>query len=324
MADTQKIDAVLTWVNGNDPVLKAERSRYLTDKHEDSFEDIAGEERFIQSNEIRFAVASILRFAPFVGRIFIITNRQNPNLDGFIKANFPDNEVPVIIVDQNTLFEGYEQYLPVFNSIAVETMMWRIPGLSERFIYMNDDFFFAAPARMEDLFTDDKVVCYSRTVSSVYAKFLRTARRRKHGHTRFTYKDSLLNGAEIIGAGHFFYLPHEPHPIFRSVLESFFTAHPECVERNVRHKFRDYEQFNVQGFFYVLAESQGRLVHKSHKGLIMMIRRPKSFEYVKSKLDLADSLPGLKYGCMNALQDADPRTKQLYETWIADRLGIRL
>lgn len=320
---TAKIDAVLTWVNGNDPVLKAERAKYLTKKKEDTLEDIAGKERFIQSNEIRFAVASILRFATYVGRIFIVTNRQDPHLEDFIAANFPDNKVPVIIVDQNTLFDGYEQYLPVFNSIAVETMMCRIPDLSEEFIYMNDDFFFAAPSQKEDLFRDGKVVCYSGTMNSVLMKILRAIRLKKNGHKRFTYKDSLLKGAEMIGARHFFYLPHEPHPIFKSVLQGYLDEHPEAVTGNVCHRFRDHGQFNVQGFFYVLAESMGLLIHKPHRGVHLMVRKPKNLKYLQAKLDWADSQPGLKYGCMNALQEADAECKALFENWMAKRLSLK-
>ena len=324
MTDLRKIDAVLTWVNGNDPKLKAERSKWLTSKKEDTLEDIAGPERFVQSNEIRFAVASILRFADYVKRIFIITDRQDPDLGDFLDRNFPDNRVPVIIVDHRTIFNGYEQYLPVFNSLAVETMMWRIPDLSEEFIYMNDDFFFTAPSRKEDLFRDGKVVCYSGKFPSAVMKVLRAIRLRKNNHKRFTYKDSLLNGAEMVGCGHFFYLPHEPYPIFKSVLEEYFAGHPESIRRNVRHRFRDNEQFNVQGFFYVLAESKGLLINKPHKGVNLMIRKPKSLEYLTGKLDWADRQPRLKYGCMNALQEADPRERELFEDWITKRIGITL
>ena len=324
MDEHNKIDAVLTWVNGNDPRLKEERSKYLTTKKEDKLEDIAGPERFIQSNEIRFAVASILRFAPYVKRIFIITNRQDPDLGGFIGKNFPDNKVPVMIVDQNTLFDGYEQYLPVFNSIAVETMMWRIPDLSEEFIYMNDDFFFARPSTKEELFKDGKVICYSSKFPSALMRMLRFIRLKKHNHKRFTYKDSLLNGAEVIGWRHFFHLPHEPHPILKSVLGEYLTEHPECIERNVRHRFRDNEQFNVQSFFYALAESKRRLISRPKKGVVLMIRKPKSLEYLKGKLDWADRQDGLKFGCMNALQNATPEEKRLFEDWISGRLGIEL
>lgn len=324
MDNAGRIDAVLTWVNGNDPRLKAERCKYLTSKGEDKLEDIAGPERFVQSNEIRFAVASIIRFAPYVKRIFIITDGQDPDLDGFIERNFPGCRVPVVIVDHRTVFEGYEQYLPVFNSLSIETMMWRIPDLSEEFIYMNDDFFFAGPSSREDLFRDGKAVCHSGVFPSAVMKVLRAIRFSRSGHKRFTYKDSLLNGAELIGWRHFYYLPHVPHPIFRSMLEEYFAAHPESILRNIRHRFRDNEQFNVQGLFCVLAESGGRLIRESHKGVNLMIRKPKSLEYLRKKLQWADRQPGLKYGCINALQDASPDEKALLEDWLSRRIGIML
>ncbi len=324
MTEHTPIDAVLTWVDGNDPRHKAERSKYLTDRKEDKHEDIAGNERYVQSNEIRFAVASILRFAPYVKRIFIITNRQDPELGDFLKRNFPENRVPVIIVDLSTLFDGFEQYFPVFNSIAIETMMCRIPDLSDEFIYMCDDYFFASPSRKEDMFRDGKVVCYSGKFPAALMKLLRAVRLKKNHHKRFTYKDSLLNGAEIIGCSHFYYLPHEPHPIFRNVLEDWLKDHPEAVERNIRHRFRDREQFNVQGFFYLLAESKGLFIHKPHQGVNLMIRKPKNIRYLKKKLEWADRQPELKFGCMNALQEASPQEKKLFEDWISGRLGITL
>mgnify|MGYP002624135031 CR=1 FL=1 len=135
------VDVVMTWVDGKDPVLRALRQQYLTGKREDTLADIAGPQRFLQADEIRFSVASILRFAPFVGRIFIVTNRQDPHLEDFVEKYFPQSRVEIHIVDQNTLFHGsLERHLPVFNSISVETVICRIPGLSDRFIYMNDDF----------------------------------------------------------------------------------------------------------------------------------------------------------------------------------------
>ena len=80
-----KIDAVLTWLDGEDPVFKARRAKYLTSRGEDKFDDIAGTARTVQSNEIFYAVASILRFAPYVGRIFIVTPSQDPHLGPFLE-----------------------------------------------------------------------------------------------------------------------------------------------------------------------------------------------------------------------------------------------
>ena len=89
------IDAVITWVDGNDPAHRAKRKAFLTDKAEDRSDDIGGATRFSSSGEIFFCIGSILRFAPFVRKIFIVTDCQDPHTDDFIHRNFPDTGTEV-------------------------------------------------------------------------------------------------------------------------------------------------------------------------------------------------------------------------------------
>ena len=314
----ERIDAVLTWMDGRDPVLREKRAPYITARHEDKFNDIAGNERFIAHDEIRYAVASILRFVPYVGRIFIVTPGQDPHLAQFLRTHFPQNDVPVIIIDQDTLFREEERhFLPVFHSLAVETVICRIPGLTEEFIYMNDDFFFTSPSRKEDLFRDGNVVCYTKVYHSQVWRILRFLRLRKNGHKRFTYKDSLLNGAQILGKRHFFLLPHEPHPILKSVLSGFLDGHPEIASRNLGHRFRDAESFNVQGLFYLLAEQQGKLVRKRPDSYQIIFRpRDGKKPYMKRKLLEIKRKKHLKFGCMNAYSNLTETDQALFRNWI--------
>ena len=135
------IDAVITWVDGNDPVHKAKRKSYISCAEEDKSDDIGGETRFMSSGEIVCCVGSILRYAPFVRRIFIVTDSQRPRLKNFIASNFPSPQTTVEIVDHREIFRGYEDFLPTFNSLSIETMLYRIPGLSEHYVYFNDDVF---------------------------------------------------------------------------------------------------------------------------------------------------------------------------------------
>jgi hypothetical protein len=46
-------------------------------------------------------------------------------------------------------------HLPVFSSPAIEAHLHRIPGLSERFAYFNDDVFLGAPTWPEDFIALD-------------------------------------------------------------------------------------------------------------------------------------------------------------------------
>jgi hypothetical protein len=318
------IDAVLTWVDGNDPVLKAKQQKYMAFKGADKLDDVAGPARYVQSNEIFYAVASILRFAPYIGRIFIVTDGQNPHLEEFIEKNFPGNKVPIQIVDHSVIFKGYEEYLPVFNSRAIEAMLWRIPGLSEEHIFMNDDFFFAAPSSVTDFFRDGKVVCCSKYLPVWWEEIVHYSHPVKHGHRRVSYKDSLMNAARMLGFHYFPYLPHTPKALRRSVFEEYYKTHPEAIYRNIRHKFRHEEQYNVAGLFYLLEIRNREVIKDKNLDKLFIVREMRDKkDYFKKKLEKADKNPDMKFGCMNSLQDASEQEMQMFKDWIARRLDLK-
>ena len=166
---SEKIDAVITWVDGDDPRHRAKRQRFGTQKHF-AEENVAGDTRFSNLGEIFYCVASINRFAPWINKIFIVTDEQNPNLEPFLEQHFPQGYIPIEIVDHKTIFRGYEHYLPTFNSISIESMTWRIPGLSDKFIEFNDDFVLCAPVTPADFFAgENKLVCYAQKKSLDYS-----------------------------------------------------------------------------------------------------------------------------------------------------------
>ena len=61
----------------------------------------------------------------------------------------------ITLVSHSQIFRN-QSHLPTFNSVAIETHLHRIPGLSRRFIYFNDDFAFQAPVSLEDFWTIEK------------------------------------------------------------------------------------------------------------------------------------------------------------------------
>ena len=110
MTFSEPIDVVISWVDGLEPSHRKKMNVYLNNS-ETVYEDIAAPTRFVSKGEIYFCVASILRFATFVNKIYIITDAQNPNLEHFINVNFPENKIPIIIVDHTIIFRDYEEYL---------------------------------------------------------------------------------------------------------------------------------------------------------------------------------------------------------------------
>ena len=121
------IDAVITWVDGSDPA-HAERLRAYLEQTGGPRPAAADPTRFNDAGELEYCVASILRFAPWIARIHIVSDRQQPKLLRLLAGTpFADR---LRLVDHREIFAGHEQHLPTFNSRAIITALWRIPGLA--------------------------------------------------------------------------------------------------------------------------------------------------------------------------------------------------
>lgn len=316
------IDVVITWVDGDDISHREKRRKYAS-ADELTNDDIGGEIRYKSVGEIRYCLASILRFAPFVRKIFIVTDNQNPQLDDFIETEFPDRTAEIVIIDHKVIFEGYESYLPVFNSLAIETMLWRIPGLSDHYVYFNDDVLLAAPVEPDDFFVGDSLVCYASKMSWHFAAFLRWAKHIGKSHKVFGFKDSMINAAALLGRRDTFLLfDHIPHMMIRSVFEDYFTMHPEALKINISHRFRDQVQYNPQELCYLLAQKDGKAVIRSNKGKYLYLYPRKKKNYVNDKIRQFDSYPNAKFLCINSLNNAEPDDVRKVLTWLEKRLRL--
>ena len=314
------IDAIITWVDGNDPVHKAKRRSYISCAEEDKSDDIGGETRFMSSGEIVCCVGSILRYAPFVRKIFIVTDSQRPRLENFIAPNFPLSQTTVEIVDHREIFRGYEDFLPTFNSLSIETMLYRIPGLSEHYVYFNDDVFIMSDVCPADWFEGDKAICFGRRYPAALARVLKAIKPKINGHKPFGHKDAMLNAADILGSRWFWKTPHSPLPLKKSWFENFYAGRPELVGRNARFRFREPTQFNPQSLFYIGAVAGGECVVKPEKGKTLFIKSGKE-GYMVRKLHEAGT-GHYRYGCINSLDKATEADRELFFRWFREKLKI--
>lgn len=128
------IDIVFTWVNDKDPMWQArynEAQRNIDPNYLGRY--AMDSARFANHDELRYSLHSALINLPWIRRVYIVTDRQCPSW------LTPDDRVR--IVDHSELIDV--RYLPTFNSHVIEAHLHRIEGLSEHFIYFNDDVFVA-------------------------------------------------------------------------------------------------------------------------------------------------------------------------------------
>eukprot|EP00795_Rhopilema_esculentum_P003109 gene3108-1404_t len=114
----------------------------------DSLEEDVSSSRFADNEELKYSLRSIEKYAPWIRKIFIVTNGQIPS---WLNLDHPR----VKLVTHQELFLN-KTHLPTFSSPAIETHIHRIPGLSKQFIYMNDDVFFGDYVWPDDFYTHSK------------------------------------------------------------------------------------------------------------------------------------------------------------------------
>lgn len=318
------IDAVITWVDGDDPAHRAKRMKYGNTAMF-KVDDIAGDTRFSSIGEILYCVASLNRFAPWLNKIYIVTDEQDPKVDTFIKQHFPEKHIPVEIVDHKTIFKGYEECLPTFNSISIESMTWRIPGLSERYIEFNDDLILAAPTTPEDFFTPDgKVICYGKIYSSLLVRVSRMFKYRKEGGKKVTFKETMINAASLLRKYLFFIkMYHTPKALLKSVYEEYFNEHPEHLAKNISHRFRDHTQYNPQEVQFLQLHKKNRCILRSAKKNLFYLKPKDNIKYTKKKLKRFSSLPEYKFGCFNSIDQTGEEERRMIVDWIEKRIGLK-
>lgn len=133
-----KVDLVYLWVNGDDPIWgkKYESHSHLR---------LAYRNRFRDNSELRYSLRSVAQNMKWINTIYIVTDSQKPSwLEGCGKVQ---------IVDHKEIIE--DEYLPCFNSEAIELRISKIKGLSERFILASDDCFVYSPIT-KDFFFDEE------------------------------------------------------------------------------------------------------------------------------------------------------------------------
>ena len=142
---TFPIDVVYTWVDGTDTTWQRARAEALGVADPAAFtENAASDARFLDHDELRYSLRSLEKYAPWVNHIWIVTAGQVP---AWLNVEHPK----VTVVDHRDIWSP-EGTLPTFNSHAIEAHLHRIEGLSEHFLYFNDDVFLGRPCDPELFF----------------------------------------------------------------------------------------------------------------------------------------------------------------------------
>src|SRR5690606_34822605 len=221
------IDAVYTWVDGSDPEWQNRKNAALATQGDGELSELAANSsRYLNRDELRYSLRSLVCFAPWIRHIYLVTDDQIPP--------WLDPHHPMITVIRHREIFGETGVLPTFNSHAIESRLHRIRGLSEHFLYVNDDMFFGRMVYPTTFFHPNGI-----------AKFFLS--RAQMGAGPASIDDAPVDAAAknnrtIIQDryGRFISrkMKHVPYPLRKSVLEEIDQALNAQVLATASHQFR--------------------------------------------------------------------------------------
>lgn len=246
--ERQDIDIVVTWVDGNDPAWQAERAGYLEEKGS------KGDLRFRDWGLLRYWFRGIEKYAPWARRIYFVTWGHVPE--------WLNTDHPKLRVVKHADYIPAE-YLPTYNSHTIELNLHRIEGLSEQFLYFNDDFFLTRETPAAYFFRDGlpcdcfgltSLVFREGSLGRVYAND--TCVINDHFPAGRTFKRqwrkmlSPKNGLRKVWKtlvlmacckGYFpgFYHWHATFGFLKSTFGEVWAAEPRKLDRTCRSRFRE-------------------------------------------------------------------------------------
>ncbi|MCU1583576.1 MAG: sugar phosphotransferase [Microbacteriaceae bacterium] len=229
------IDLVFSWVDGAAIEWQRARARrmksYVVGEGDDS------QARFRQLDELKYALRSVNLFAPWIRNIYIVTDSPRPE---WLVEN------PRVRVVPSEEFFADPSVLPTHNSQAVESQLHNIPGLSEHFLYSNDDMFFGRPVSPEMFFSPGGV-----------SKFIEATTRIGMGESNLA-RSGFENSARVnrrlirerFGRTITRHLEHTPTPLRKSVLRDLEAEFPEDFRRTAASTFRSATDISVTNSLY--------------------------------------------------------------------------
>lgn len=245
---TFDIDMVFSWVDGSDPEFRARRAAQMSQVVVGEGDD--AEARIRQIDELKYALRSVNMFAPWVRRIFIATDSAPPPWLA---------EHPMITIVPAEEHFSDKAALPTYNSHAVESQLHHIRGLSEYFLYSNDDMFFGRPLKASMFFSPGGVT-----------KFIEAKTRIGLGAndpTRSGFENAARVNRQVLFErfGHVItrHLEHTAVPLRKSVLIEMEQEFPEEFARTQASAFRSGSDISVtNSFYHYYALMAGRAVQQ--------------------------------------------------------------
>ncbi len=249
----QPIDFVMIWVDSTDTKWQQDYKYYKSKEANTQVTEVIDECRYRDWDNLQYWFRSVEKFCPWVRKIHLVTCGHFPE---FLVQNHP--KLNLVTHDQII----NPDYLPTFNSHAIEINIHKIEDLAEHFVYFNDDTFINSPLEPEFFFRnglpcdgvrlqplmvvgeENFLGAVALTDVAIINKYFDKRKLfRKNPYALFNHRYSISNNW-----GNFlslynrkfssFYSNHLPQPFLKSIFEEVWEKEENYLKEVSSHRFR--------------------------------------------------------------------------------------
>ncbi|KAF9965749.1 Xanthine phosphoribosyltransferase 1 [Mortierella alpina] len=247
VANALKLDIVYTWVNGSDPALRRLKKEYQMKSPLFAQAGVGDEKaiaaattkRFRDMDELRYSVRSVAEYARHMFRhVHVLMTEVDHERHVQVPAWLDLTGNIVQSVPHRTTFRN-SSHLPSFNCLAIESQMHHIPGLTDVFVYMNDDFFLGTKLLPSDFWTALYGFVFHMEGGLRVPPVIRPTEKNPVNIGEWSslqYTNFLLS--QRFGPRYRAYLAHIPHVLSVPILNEIEDLWPQDVESTASHRFK--------------------------------------------------------------------------------------
>lgn len=247
----EPIDFVVTWVNDKDQSWLEEKNKY---KNANTSGKSIDPSRYRDWNQFMYWFRAVEKYAPWVRKVFLVTCGHYPEWLNL-------NHEKLVLVKHSDFIPS--EYLPTFSSHTIELNLHRIKGLSQHFVYFNDDVYLASPVSPEDFFINGlpklSAVAYPLINNSYNGPFQHALfsnlgiingnfnlkdciEENPHLWFSYKYKGTIkFNRYAYTETNALFgmYYTHLGFPFLKSAFNEVWSKSKNSLDASCRHRFRD-------------------------------------------------------------------------------------
>jgi hypothetical protein len=299
------IDYIFPYVDGDDPVWqKLFEEYYVKDFDNDTCN---GSVRCITHDFLRYKMRCLEKNMNWVKNVYMIVACPSQ------VPEWMDTTQLKIVYHKDFI---PEEFLPVFSSSTIELFMHRIPGLSERFIYSNDDFY-PTMRTSPDMFFRRGIPCLTcEKRNNRESKYKMDVNRLFDIYVENNMKLASADLNMVVDSNNLWNPLHNDKPHLKSVCEKIHVQYGDIIYNNIT-KFR--EPLNYMQYLYVYYNiCHGNYISYAIPNLALQVGSPKHVEKTERAIGIIhneNSLLSIDFSIWATQEQIDSIREELHKKY---------